>query len=64
MAKMRHKVLINWYGEVHKLYTHSKSEDGALLNAIRQLAKRLGREVKGVRDYVMDSGHRRWEVTN
>uniref|UniRef100_A0A6M3KX85 Uncharacterized protein n=1 Tax=viral metagenome TaxID=1070528 RepID=A0A6M3KX85_9ZZZZ len=60
---MRYKVLINWSGEVHKLYTHSNCEGKALLNAIRQLAKRLGREVKGVRDYVMDSGHRRWEVT-
>ena len=59
---MRYKILINWSGEVHKLYTHSTCERRALLNAIRQLAKKLGREVKGVRDYVMDGNYRRWEV--
>jgi hypothetical protein len=56
-------VLINWHGEVLKFYTVAKGEDKALNNAIRQLAKRIRRTVRSVRNYVLDGQHRRWEVS-
>ena len=59
---MLHKVIINWQGEILTFYTVAKNESKALSNAIRQLAKRLGRTVKSVRDYVLDNNFRRWEV--
>ena len=61
-SKVRVKVLINWHGEVLAFYSHAKDDNQALSNTIRQLAKRLERTVKSVRDYVMDSGHLRWEI--
>jgi hypothetical protein len=40
--KTKYLVRLNWYGEVHNVYTSSTSRNGALLNAFRQLAKRTG----------------------
>ena len=40
--KQKYKVHLNWYGEIHKLYTSSSSKSMALSNAICQLAKRVG----------------------
>ena len=41
MKKNLYKVTLNWYGEVHTLYTSSTTDLKALNNAISQLAKRL-----------------------
>ena len=41
--RMKYKVTLNWYGELHILYTNAKSENGALENVIWRLAKKLGK---------------------
>ena len=40
--KKKYKVLLNWYGEIHTIYTSSKNKTGALNNSFYQLAKRTG----------------------
>jgi hypothetical protein len=40
--KTKYLVRLNWYGEVHNVYTSSTSENGALLNAFQQLARKTG----------------------
>ena len=41
MATYTHKVILNWYGELHTLYTTASSGNTAFRNAQRQLAKKL-----------------------
>ena len=41
MKKNLYIVTLNWYGEIHTLYTSSSSDLKALGNAVSQLAKRL-----------------------
>ena len=64
MEKRRFKVVINWSGEVHEFYRHATSVDQALHHSIRALARQVGYTTKFVKDYVMDEGHQRWEVTD
>jgi len=40
-AKKKYLVELNWYGEVHKIYTSSYSKAGALSNSFYQLAKKV-----------------------
>jgi hypothetical protein len=42
MIKTKYLVKLNWYGEVHKIYTSSTLRNGALLNAFYQLAEKTG----------------------
>lgn len=42
MSKRKYLVEMNWYGELHKIYTSSTSEHGAVSNACYQLAARTG----------------------
>ena len=42
LNKYKYLVKMNWYGEVHKIYTSSYSNYGAFENACHQLAKRVG----------------------
>lgn len=51
---MKYKVTINWFGEVHELYTHSNSDNKALDNCIMQLSKIVGFNYDMVRAYVRD----------
>ncbi|MBU2395677.1 MAG: hypothetical protein KKH70_20275 [Gammaproteobacteria bacterium] len=62
MNKTRFKVIINWQGEVLTIYRHATSPDQALRLAIREVARQSGYSAKYVRDYVMNSNFRRWEV--
>jgi hypothetical protein len=61
--KTRYQITINWKGEVHEFYRHATSADQALRHAIRQLAREVGYTTKMVRDWVMDTNYRRWEVS-
>jgi len=61
-VKARFKVTINWNGEIHEFYRWAVSADQALRHAIRELARKVGYSTRYVRDYVMDSNSRRWEV--
>ena len=49
-----YKVLINWKGEIHNLYTNSPNSNKALHNCINQLANILNISVSSVRNYVTD----------
>jgi hypothetical protein len=40
--KTKYLVTLNWYGEVHTIYTSSSTEQRALNNAICQLAAKVG----------------------
>lgn len=60
--KPRYHITINWKGEVHEFYRHATSAQQALRHAIRELARKVGYSTKMVRDHVMDSSSRRWEV--
>ena len=40
MTKKNYLVELNWYGEIHKLYTSSYSKQGALSNTLYQLANK------------------------
>ena len=62
MNKVRYKVSINWKGEVHTYYRWANSSAQAVRHAIRELAREVGYARKMVRDFVMDTGARRWEV--
>lgn len=62
MEKTRYLITINWQGEVHSFYRHATSPQQALRHAIRELARKVGYNTKYVRDYVMDTNSRRWEV--
>jgi len=62
MEKVRFKIVINWKGEVHEFYRHATSASQALHHAVRELARKVGYSTKFVRDYVMDTNYRRWEV--
>ena len=62
MIKTKYLVELNWYGEVHKIYTSSTSKQGALSNSIYQLAKRTGYSSSFVRLKFL--GHTdNWKVT-
>jgi hypothetical protein len=63
MDKVRYKVMINWKGEVHEFYRWATSPAQALRHAVRELARLIGYETRMVRDYVMNSETRRWEVS-
>ena len=41
-AKKKYKITLNWYGEVHTIYTSSSTEQRALNNATTRLAATLG----------------------
>ena len=51
MAKYTQKVILNWYGELHTLYTTASSDSQALMNAKIQLAQKLGISRYKVRQY-------------
>lgn len=40
--KTKYLVTLNWYGEVHTIYTSSSTEQRAFNNACSQLAKKVG----------------------
>ena len=62
MIKTKYLVELNWYGEVHKIYTSSTSRQGALSNSFNQLAKRSGYSRSFVRLKFL--GHTdNWNVT-
>ena len=61
MIKNKHKVILNWQGEVHEFWTTCVI-DKAVNNAISRLAKKVGYSRRMVRDYVMNPDTRRWEV--
>lgn len=63
MEKLRYKVTVNWQGEIHEFYRHATSASQALRHAIRELARITGYATRYVRDYVMDTNQRRWEVS-
>ena len=62
MEKTRYQITINWKGEVYSFYRHATSSDQALRHAIRELARKVDYSTRYVRDYVMDTNQRRWEV--
>ena len=59
---MKFKVTINWYGEVHVIYTHAKDANKALNNACHQLAKLVGYNFGYVKSYVKDENKNRFNV--
>ena len=61
VATMKYLVIINWHGEVHKIWTTSGSDDKALNNACERLAKKLGVNSGSVRVHVLD-GKDRWKI--
>ena len=56
-------VQFNWQREAHSFITQARTEEEALRNAIRRLAKKVSWSLKGVRDYILDRNACRWEVT-
>ncbi len=62
MEKVRFKVILNWQGEVHEFYRYANSSNQALRLSIRELARKTGYAARFVRNYIMDTQARRWEV--
>ena len=46
-----YKVTLNWYGELHCVYTKTTRPDIAARNAVYKLAQSLGRDLSFVRPY-------------
>jgi len=46
-----HKVVLNWYGELHTFYTNSVSDSRALHNAVTRLASKLQVSRYRIRQY-------------
>ena len=63
MEKTRYKITLNWQGEIHEFYKHANSPSQALRFSIRELARETGYAARFVRNYVMDTSQRRWEVS-
>lgn len=63
MEKVRYKVTLNWQGQVFEYFRHANSEPQALRHSIRVLAREVGYSTKYVQYYIMDTNHRRWEVS-
>ena len=61
--KNLYRVQFSWQGEIHSFHTQTISEEGAVRNALRKLAKKVGYDLKAVRDHVLDPNACRWEVT-
>ena len=62
MDKTKYIVELNWYGEVHTVYTSSTSEQGALSNSFTQLANRTGSNRGFIKLHFR--GHKdNWKVT-
>jgi hypothetical protein len=55
-------VIINWHGEVHRIWTIAKNDKSALSNVITRLANKLGISYRTVYYYVTDPKFNRWEV--
>jgi hypothetical protein len=45
------EITLNWYGEIHRLYSHAQRASSARANAIQQLSEKLGRTASSVRRY-------------
>jgi len=41
---MLYKITLNWYGEIHILYTNAKGENEAKRNARTRLKEKLGKD--------------------
>ena len=52
MAKF--KVILNYHGELHTIYTNTIRPDIAVNNAVYKLAKTLGRDLSFVRRHFWD----------
>jgi hypothetical protein len=63
MDKIRYKVVLNWQGGVHEYYRYATSKPQALRHSIRSLAREVGYTTRYVRNHIMDTGARRWEVS-
>ena len=51
--KKKYLVTLNWYGEIHTLYTSSSTEQKALTNAICQLAKKISYDLAYVKRFFL-----------
>ena len=60
--KTRYHITLNYFGEIHTFYTHSKCVEGALKNAISRLAKKIGRYRNSILFYFIDDKPDNWKV--
>lgn len=44
MNQKRYKVTLNWYGEIHELWTHASSVAQARAIVVKRFAEKIGRE--------------------
>lgn len=54
--KPLYEVRLNWYGEIHNMWTHAYSTTEAKLITFSRLAKKLKVESKVVWDYYLKHG--------
>jgi hypothetical protein len=52
---MKHRVTLNWQGEIHTFWTTTDNERKAKYNAFNQLASKLGLTSYKVRQYFVGS---------